>query len=201
VAGIHRVSPHITTGPPASQCLASPRRRGYPDTTHLETAPVLFHDVTITATGDLRFRRTRDSATLRPAAVEFFRHLLDRHGEDFRVPLPVAGLEHIELSLTWAGTAALATFWSRGEPVTTSALMPGVDAEHDREALDGLQFLVMGLSGDSPTEPRFDLLSLTERPLLATVPIPAAPSPDMATIADAETCLAAAYFLAVFGGD
>ena len=156
-----------------------------------------FHAVTIDAARGLRSRRTHDSATLLPAAVEVFRDLVERHGEEFRVPLPVKGLEHIELDLTRAGSAALATFWSRGEPVTTSALAPGLDADEDRLALEGLQSLILCLCGDSPAEPGFDLLTIPDRPLLATVPIPAAPDPDMATIADAETCLAAAFFLHV----
>ena len=159
---------------------------------------VIFHDVTIRA-GCVAARRTHDSARLRPAAVESFRDLLERHGGDFCVPLPVEGLEHIELTLSRAGSAALASFWSRGEPVTSSALVPGQDAGDDRQALEGLQSLVMMLCGDSPTEPGFDLLTIPERPLLATVPIPAPPSPDMDTIADAETWLAAAFFLSMLG--
>ena len=158
-----------------------------------------FHAVTIDAARGLRSRRTHDSATLLPAAVEVFRDLIERHGEEFRVALPVKGLEHIELDLTRAGSAALATFWSRGEPVTTSALAPGLDADEDRLALEGLQSLILCFCGDSPAEPGFDLLTIPDRPLLATVPIPAAPDPDMATIADAETCLAAAFFLHAIG--
>jgi hypothetical protein len=159
-----------------------------------------FYDVTIDATGRRRSRRTRDSATIRPAAVEVFRDLIDRHGEDFRVPLPVKGLEHIELALTRASTAALATFWSHRAPVTTSVLVPGIDPDEDREMLAHLQSLVVQLFGDSPVEPGWDLLSITDRPLLATVPLPLpAPHPDIGTIADAETCLAAAFFLHVIG--
>ena len=71
----------------------------------------------------------------------------------------------------------------------------------DRQALEGLQSLILCLCGDCPAEPGFDLLTIPDRPLLATVPILAAPSPDMGTIADAETCLAAAFFLHVIGGD
>ena len=159
---------------------------------------MLFHDVTIRI-GSVASRRTHDSARLSPAAVERFRALIERPGRNFRVPLPIDGLEHIELAVTRAGTTALATFWSRGAPVTSSALVPGKDAEDDRQALESLQSLVMMLFGDSPTEPGFDLLTLTERPLLATVPIPVPVSPDMGIIADAETCLATAFFLTVLG--
>jgi hypothetical protein len=159
---------------------------------------LIFHDVTIRL-GSVASRRTHDSRTLRPAAVEIFRDLVERHGEDFRVGLPVKGLEHIELSLTRSGTAALATFWSRGEPVTSSALVPGIDPRDDRQMLEGLQSLILCLCGDSPAVPGFDLLTIPDRPLLATVPIPATPSPDIGIIADAKTCLAAAFFLHVIG--
>jgi hypothetical protein len=161
---------------------------------------LIFHDVTLRF-GSVASRRTHDSARLRPAAVEIFRDLIERHGEDFRVPLPVRGLEHIELALSRAGSAALATFWSRGAPVTTSALVPGKDAGDDRQALEGLQSLGMMVFGDSPAEPGFDLLTIPDRPLLATVLLPPQPHPDMGVIADAETCLAAAFFLSVIGDD
>ena len=160
-----------------------------------------FFDITIDATSNRRSRRTHDSATIPPVAVEVFRDLFERHGEDFRVPLPVLGLEHIELSLTRAGTTALATFWVGGVPVTTSALVPGIDPDEDREVLAQLQSLVVRFFGDSPIEPGFDLLALSDRPLLVTVPVPLPPSPDLGTIAEAETCLAAAFFLSVIGDD
>ena len=160
---------------------------------------LIFHNVTLDAAGTIRSRRTHDSATLRPAAVEIFRYLIERHGEGFRVPLPVEGLEHIELALTRSGTTALATFWVRGAPVTTAALLPGINPEDDREVLELLQDLVVRFFDDSPVEPGFDVLSLSDRPLLVTVPfpIPIPPGLDMGRIADAKTCLAVAFFLSV----
>jgi hypothetical protein len=158
-----------------------------------------FHGITITI-GSVSRRRTHDNASLLPAAVEVFRDLLERHGDDFRVPLPVRGLE---LQWTREGSGALVTFWSRTIPLTTSALAPGLDAADDRAVLESLQDLVIRFRGDSPAEPGFDLLSIADRPLLATLPIPVpalALSPEMGVIADAETCLAAAFFLEVLGG-
>src|SRR5262249_7435023 len=130
---------------------------------------LIFHEVTIRF-GSVAARRTHDSATLLPAAVELFRDLIERHGEDFCVPLPVKDLKHVELALSRAGSAALATFWNHGAPVTTLALVPGKNAGDDRQALEGLQSLVMIFFGDSPTEPGFDLLTIPDRPLLATLP-------------------------------
>ena len=161
---------------------------------------MLFHDVTIRI-GSVASRRTHDSATLRPAAVELFRDLIERHGEEFRVGLPVEVRDHVELALTRAGSAALATFWAPGAPVTTSALVPGINPRDDRQALEGLQSLILCLCGDCPAEPGFDLLTIPDRPLLATLPLPIPPGPDMDMIADAETCLAAAFFLHVIGDE
>jgi hypothetical protein len=164
---------------------------------------MIFHAITIDAIGNRRSRRTHDSATIPPAAVEVFRALLERHGEDFRVPLPVAGLKHIKLALARAGSTALATFWSRRAPVTTSALVPGIDPDEDREVLAHLQALVVQFFGDSPIEPAFDMAAIADRPVLVTVPLPLPPQPhpDIGIITNAETCLAAAYFLAVIGGE
>jgi hypothetical protein len=160
---------------------------------------LIFHAVTLDAAGNIRSRRTHDSATLLPADVEIFRDLIERHREDFRVPLPVEGLEHIELALTRPGTTALATFWARGAPVTTSALLPGINPEDDRPVLAHLQSLVLRFSGDSPIEPAFDAAAIADRPVLVTFPLPLPPLPhlDIGTIAEAETCLAAAFFLSV----
>jgi hypothetical protein len=162
---------------------------------------LIFHDVTLDAAGTIRSRRTHDSAQLLPADVAIFRDLFERHGEGFHVPLPVEGLEHIELALTRSGSTALVTFWVRDVPVTTSALVPGIDPAEDREVLEQLQSLVERFFGDSPVEPGFDLLALSDRPLLVTVPIPLPlpPGRDIGTIAEAETCLAAAFFLSVIG--
>ena len=162
---------------------------------------LIFHDVTLDAAGTIRSRRTHDSATLRPAAVEIFRYLIERHGEGFHVPLPVEGLEHFELALTRSGSTALVSFWSHGAPVTTSALVPGIDPDEDCEVLEQLQDFVVRFFDDSPVDPGFDLLALSDRPLLVTVPVPLPPSPDLGTIAEAETCLAAAFFLSVIGDE
>ena len=157
---------------------------------------MIFHDITIVI-GSVHSRRTHDTGGLVRAAVEVFRSMLNRHGENFREPLPVDGLGHIELNWTRQGTAAVATFWSGGTPVTTSALAPGLSADDDQAVLWGVQSLILRFHGDSPAEPGFDLLTIPDRPLIATLPIPVPVTnpADMAMIADMETCLAAAFFL------
>jgi hypothetical protein len=160
---------------------------------------VIFHDVTIVG-GSVYSRRTHDTTALTPAAVAVFRGMLEHHGAVFLAPLPVRGLERIELAWTRPGCAALATFWDGEGPVTISALAPGRDPADDEQVLAALQDLVVRFFGDSPVEPGFELLSLAERPLLATMPIPRpAVAKDLGLIADAETCLAAAFFQEVLG--
>lgn len=160
---------------------------------------MIFYDVTI-ATGSVASRRTHDTASLHAPAIEAIRSIVDRYGDHFRESLPFPGLGHIELNWTHQGTAAIATFWSRGAPITTSALAPGLDVDDDETVLRAVQeLLVLRWHGDSPEEPGFDLLRIADRPLLATVPIPAPSvgSVDLPMIADMETCLAAAFFLEV----
>jgi hypothetical protein len=159
---------------------------------------MIFHDVSIRI-GSVASRRAHNTTALFPGAVEVFSSMLERYGDQFREPLPVEGLEHIELHWTQLGTAAVASFYSRGAPATTSALAPGLAAEDDRRAFDGIQALVMHFHGDSPTEPGFEVATISERPVIATLPIPIPPSPDIQLIADMETCLAAAFFLSILG--
>jgi hypothetical protein len=155
---------------------------------------MVFHDSTITLVGNRYSTRTHDSADLAPAAVEVFRSMFDQHGDHFRVGLPVAGREWLELALdSEADGAALATFWRGEVPITISALVAGLDGNADREVLRGLQSLILQLTRPHGVEPTFDLLGIDLRPLIVSVPI--APDREALTIvADAETCLAAAWF-------
>ena len=59
---------------------------------------MIFHDCTITLVGNRHSTRTHDSADLTPAAVEVFRSMFEQHGDHFRRPLPVPGLEWLELA-------------------------------------------------------------------------------------------------------
>jgi hypothetical protein len=158
-----------------------------------------FHDLTISG-GSVYSRRQHDTADLLPAAVEVFRSMLERGDQAFRELLPGARVAHIKLDVTRHGTCALATFWSGVAPITTSALVSGLHPDDDRAVLEALQSLVLEFHRGTSAEPGFDLLRVEERPLLATMPIPtAALHLDMGLIADAETCLAAAFFLEVIG--
>ncbi len=155
---------------------------------------MIFHDATISMVGNRQSTRTHDSADLAPAAVEVFRSMFEQHGDHFRVPLPVAGLEWLELAFdSEAEGAALATFWRGDVPITTSALAGGVAATADREVLRGVQSLILQLTRPHGTEAAFDVLAVDLRPLIVSVPI-APDREELLIVADAETCLAAAWF-------
>lgn len=155
-----------------------------------------FHDFTLTLMGEVRSRRVHESAGLAAGAVEIFCDLFERHGGEFRVPVPApAGLG---VELHWSEDAALpgcafATFYAKGSIVTTSALCAGADPGADRKHLQSLQSLLFHLWRGGSVEPAIDLLSIADRPAIVSVPF--GPSPAMSMVADMETCLAAAYFL------
>jgi hypothetical protein len=157
---------------------------------------LIFYDLTIDSTGDRFSKRAKDSATLSPAAVRVMRGLIGANGGE----IPLDGLRHIRLQWTTdparPGTA-LATFLSRKHPLTTSVLLTDStsvdDARYAAKIVQGLlQKILRSLPG---IEPGFDLLAVTERPVIATLVLPGLPHPDLPMVADMETCLAAAYFL------
>ncbi len=158
----------------------------------------VFHDVTVTMAGEQLSERIHDSATLVPAAVDVFRSMLeesDNFEEQLNVRLNVRELEHLKLKWTDAGHGdALATFFARDRPLTTSAL---VHRPENTAALNRMQNLVARFARLHGIEPASDLLFLTNRPLIATAvfPVDASLAADLSIVADAETCLAAAYFL------
>jgi hypothetical protein len=160
---------------------------------------MIFYDLAIGA-GNRMPARQQDTAKLLPSAIDIFRELLEKNGPLFRVPLPtVEGLQ-----LQWRtiqSGAAMATFWWHDMGVRSSGLVAGLDAEADSRCLESLQEM---LTPAGPLAPPLgsDLLSVTERPLIASAVLPSGvlAEPEMlGLISDAETCLAAAYFLSMEG--
>ena len=164
-----------------------------------KTRAVKFYDVTLTFGGSLFSMRQCDSSSVdRESVALFTRMFMTRERVDITVPLPV-----MDLSVHWTsmkGTAAIASFLWRGIPVTTSALLSGIDLAEDRIVAEALQELVLRLCGGTAFEPSFYLLNANERPLLATYIVPPLVTPRVVTtVSDAETCLAAAFFEKVLG--
>jgi hypothetical protein len=163
---------------------------------------VKFYDVTLTFQGSVASIRQYDSSAVHRASVALFASILEAgQGVDFTVPLPV-----MDLSLRWTsmtGTAATATFLWRNLPVTTSALLSGVDPAEDDILAAGLQkHLILQMCHETPFEPGFYLPNAVERPLLATVivPNPLVPPEVLAAVGAGETCLAAAFFEKILVG-
>ena len=163
---------------------------------------MIFHDFTVLATGEIRSRRVHETDALEPAAVEWFSALLAEGGEDFRREVHPGIAPGLALWWTRKGPGrATATFLQGREPLNVSALLMGGDPEAERRHLRELQADIVSAlwrAADPSFEPAGDILSLAERPLLATVPLCADPRLRDAVMmaADMSTCLAAAFFLA-----
>ena len=160
---------------------------------------MIFHDYTIRA-GSIHSRRVHDSARIQPDAVAIFRDLLLSSLDAWKRPIPVPGLEHLNLQWTAIESGAIATFSSRDTPLTLSALLTGQDSDQEREILGLFQSTLVDIFHQTPIEPGFDSLTIADRPVILSAPIvyPVEMSrqfgSDYAIIADMETCLAAAYF-------
>jgi hypothetical protein len=153
-----------------------------------------FFDYTILA-GSSHSRREHESTGLVREAVAVFARMLEQGGQHFKSPVPP--VPDFVLSVTRHRTVALATFFHRGTPVTTSALVPGRDPDDDREVIAGLQKMLTGMFHGTPMEPGFDMAAIRERPaifsaVLATAALAGPEATGM--VADMETCLAAAFF-------
>lgn len=157
-----------------------------------------FHDVTLEA-GGLYSERVQDTDRIAPAAVAVFAGMIAAGGGDFVRPVPVGPAAHVRLRWTAARTAAVATFYAAGELATSSVLLSGVREADDAAAAAAFRGLVTRAFSGTPAEPGFDVLGLARRPLVASLPWPnpAVAPADLGLIADMETCLAAAWFLAV----
>jgi hypothetical protein len=156
-----------------------------------------FHDDTI-GVGEKISQRVHDSTSLVPAAVQVFRDLLERFGPHFKQPVPVIGDEYVLMFTCESAGCAVATFFWQGQPVTTSVLLFGGHAADEEKTLLAVQQMMSQIYRPFGVEPAFDLLSIVDRPLLATLMIPlppgSVPPSAYAVIGDAETCLAAAFF-------
>src|SRR5262249_40071511 len=152
---------------------------------------VKFFDHILLAGGD-HSRREHDSAALLPEAVAVFRGMLAAGPWFSRAPVPAAPPGY---SLTWteAGRgAAAATFWFQDVPVTTSALLAGLDADAEAEVTGQIQEMTLRFFAGTPLEPGFDLAEIAERPVIISLILPsafAAGGEAVALVADCETCL------------
>jgi hypothetical protein len=155
---------------------------------------VRFWDVTVEISGVVCASIERDSAQQVITAVDFFRGMLRERGTFSQAPIPIKGVEHIELHWRYDRSAAAAKFLSRGVLVATSALITGYCFDSDLVALQLFAASIPHVTGASGK----DLASeLSERPLMVTAwsPGSTASRNDRLLVTTMKTCLAEAFFV------
>ncbi len=119
-----------------------------------------------------------------------------RSPEEFELSLPAA--THRKLSLRWracAPGAGIVTLRSGEMLASLSLLASGVSANGDSLTLKAFQQHLVRELHDTGFEPAFSILSLDQRPLLATVLFQApAEREDHVSVAVTDRCFAAAFF-------
>jgi hypothetical protein len=112
----------------------------------------------------------------------------------FDIPLP--GLPH--MSMRWrpsADTAGIATLWCHGNLASLSLLATGIDPQADTLTFRAFQLHLVRELHDTGYEPAFDLMTLPDRPLVASIHLQTPDAPDeRAAFSLADRCFAAAYF-------
>jgi hypothetical protein len=148
--------------------------------------------------GELQLKQAYDYDSLEqiPLASELIVTLATavyRSPGEFEISLMRPGM-----SFRWksvAETAGIASLRCDGELASISLLACGVDADADAITLSAFQSHLLRQLHDSGVEPAFALMSLSERPLAATINFLSPPDPrDRVIVALADRCFAAAYF-------
>lgn len=173
-----------------------------PDPKHLPGhAAKQFFVADILPTGDVRSCEPYTYSLLEqiPGATDLIAVLasnLYRTPDSFEVEL---GAPH-ELVLrcsSIAPTSAIATLRRRSDRATVSLslLVTGQDPTADRITIETLQKHLIKELRNTPHEPSFDLLSLPNRPLVATINLADPQTPTSRRLAAlTDRCLAAAFF-------
>lgn len=157
-----------------------------------------FHVVDLTGMGELRLKQAYEYEALEriegaSELIGLFSSWLWRTPEEFEIPLPGG-----ELHLRWRAcseSSGMATLREGGRLISLSVLLSGRGAEDDLATLKPLQLHLVRELHDTGYEPGFDLMSLSERPLVASMNF-AAPrgEADRRTFALCDRCFAASYF-------
>ena len=156
---------------------------------------MIIHGFTISAFGHCAGKQTYDSTKLAVRALAYLTSLLESHGNDFQLNLPMRGVGEIELRLTSGHLSwGLASFSAAGELLSTNVMLSGINLEADKKALEMGQTALRNVcqaAGEPP--PADDLLTILERPAVATIRWSTRDRKTMDLLADMETCFAAAF--------
>lgn len=132
-----------------------------------------------------------------PDLIGTFSSEIWRAPENFEVRLSAVPA-NTSLIFRWAAssdTSGIASLRDATRTLSVSMLASGVNAESDRLTLEAFQHFAVRELHDSGFEPSFQLLSIAERPLIATVGLFAPhEARDQWIFAIADRCFAAAYF-------
>jgi hypothetical protein len=157
------------------------------------------HGFTISAFGHCASKQNFDSNKLARNAVVYLTSVLDSHGGNFNLKLPMKGVGEVELQwtsehLSWA----MASFITKDELLSTLVMVSGINLEADRQALEMAQSALEDVCRALGEEPHDDLLQIAERPSVATIRWATPERRTLDLITDMETCLAAAFLERAF---
>ena len=166
----------------------------------IPTANRRFLVADLNARGELRARQDYAYSELEqlPAAADLiagFSTAIWRSPEEFEHGPLVPGTRVDCRWLATSDTTGLLSLRCEGELGTFSLLISGKDKQSDEITIAAFQRHLLQMLHDTGFEPAFDLLQLSDRPLLATMALRSpAGRADQATIALADRCFAASFF-------
>lgn len=157
-----------------------------------------FYVVDLTGTGEMRLNERYEYEVLEriegaSELIGLCSSWLWRTPEEFETPLPGGAL-----NLRWRScsqSSGLMTLRERDRLISLSVLLSGRGADDDLATIKPLQLHIVRELHDTGYEPAFDLMGLTERPLLASMNFAAPEGPaDQRLFALCDRCFAASYF-------
>jgi hypothetical protein len=160
--------------------------------------PAPFWVVDLTPTGEIRLRQDYEYQFLEkiPGAgdlISLFSAHVWREPAQFNILLPGG-----RLTFRWracADTAGIATLREGPELISLSLLLCGRDLDADAAVKKSLQIHLVRELHDTGYEPAFDLMNISDRPLLASIHFrPPTQPEDQQLFALADRCFAASYF-------
>lgn len=160
--------------------------------------PRSFHVADLNTRGELELEQPYQYQQLEqiPGAIELItRFATDvwRSPEEFEISLPGN-----RLTLRWVATAkscGMATVRDEEGLLSLSLLVSGLEPQADTSTLQAFQRHLLMELRDTPYEPAFELLSIAQRPLVATINFRSPLFPeDQLLVALADRCFGAAFF-------
>jgi hypothetical protein len=156
---------------------------------------MIVHGFTISAFGRLASRHRIETAKLARGAVDYLTSVLESHGNEFQVQIPLRGCGHIDLH--WQSehfSCALANFLSEGQLLATAVVVSGMRPQADQKVLRmGQTALENVCSAAGQAGPADELEHIQARPALASIHWSGEDRRKMELLGDVEICLAAAF--------